>query len=180
MDDNILLKVFKILEIFINILSYFAISFSFYFLHKSTLFHTNMVRLFKCLLIYYAASQIMRLIIALKEMEYDNVIGLLTMTPHAPPSCVKLIKNLWICRFSGHRKILSYSQWKGRYKSLWFYSNWLHCRSFCKCGDNHLRKTFGNEISRNLRKECLKFILCFVFVLSSLECPHHRFHYLQR
>lgn len=69
-------KGFTILEIIINISTYIIIGICFHIFIKFPMFHTNFIRLIKCIASYFLVSQFMRLIIAINELFDHDQIGM--------------------------------------------------------------------------------------------------------
>ena len=63
------------LEIVVNISTYFVTIFCFYIITKNPLFHTNLIRLIKCVFIYCFISQVIRLAMIILEAESNSFIG---------------------------------------------------------------------------------------------------------
>lgn len=67
-------KGFTVLEIIINISTYIILGICFHIFIKYPMFHTNFIRLVKCIAFYFIVSQFMRLIIAINEIfDHDNL-----------------------------------------------------------------------------------------------------------
>lgn len=76
LNKKMLFQSLAILEIFLNLSTYLISAFCFYVLLKNPMFHTNLIRLIKCAILYYTLSQIMRLIMIVGEATAKELLGM--------------------------------------------------------------------------------------------------------
>ena len=73
--ETVIFQALSIFEIVMNIIFYFIGSLCFYVVIKYPVFHTNFIRLIKCILVYYFGAQFTRLVIVFYESVKEEKIG---------------------------------------------------------------------------------------------------------